>query len=163
MVEFPSEAIWSGTFVCREVFCLLLFFLSANSISLLPTNGLIISFFLTVLGGCIFLEMCPFRIWCPIYWCITIHSVPLWFFIFLWYIFFSLSFLMLFSWVISLLFFGDLDKGWLILCIFKTKTKTPLVSLIFCLFVFLICVLLMSSQIFIISFCWLWVYLFLFP
>ena len=46
----------------------------------------------SVLAGCMFLETCPFLVVCPFCWHITVHSIFLWFFVFLHYWFLFLLF-----------------------------------------------------------------------
>ena len=66
LVEFPSEAIWSWTLVCRDFFKLWILF---HFYWLVCSNYLFLLDW--ILARCIYLETCPFLIVCPICWHIT--------------------------------------------------------------------------------------------
>ena len=84
--------------------------------------------FLFLLGSalvcCIFLEICPFFLSCPICWSITVHNIVINFCItIVSVVISSLSFLILFIWVLSLFFLVNLAKCLSILFIFIKKKK----------------------------------------
>ena len=100
--------------------------------------------------GCMFLESCPFLLGCQICWHIIVHSILLWFFVFLQYLVISLlSFLTFFTWDFSLFFLVSLARG---LSILSTLSKNQLLVLLVFFSCFLISILFISSLIFIISF-----------
>ena len=99
--------------------------------------------------GCIFLETCPFLLGCQISWHISVHSILLWFFVFLWY---QLLFL-LFHFLFCLFGFYFLpgEPGQRFSILFILSKNKLLVLLIFSI-VFLISILFISFLIFIFSF-----------
>jgi len=75
-----------------------------DSISLLVIRLFKLSFSSWISFDRLYLETCPFLLGCQIFWHVTVHSIFLWFFVFLWYQLLFLSFHFLFIWVVSLFF-----------------------------------------------------------
>ena len=75
LVEFPNEAIWSQTFVCREFLKNYQFYFRSSDQSI-PIIFLLDS----VMAGCMFLETCPFLPG-PFSWHITVRSIHSIFFV----------------------------------------------------------------------------------
>ena len=85
LIEFISEAIWFWTFFCWQIFDYWFSLLTSNSsVHILFLHDL-------VLVGCICLEIYPFLLGCPNFWCMFIHSSLLQPFIYLWYVLNTLS------------------------------------------------------------------------
>ena len=150
LVEFACEAIWSWTFVCREFF----FFLITYSISFLVINlfkwSISSSF---SFGGLYVSKNCPVFLGCHIPWQIIVHSILLWFFVFMKYL---LRFFLFISYFVYLgsLSLMNLARGFAIL--FTFSQNQLLILLIFCS-VFLISIFLFPLwSLWFPSFCWLW-------
>ena len=79
------------------------------------------------MGGCVFLETCVL-LGCPVCWHITVHSILLWFFVFLWY---QLFLLFDFLFCLSGFFLFSSRWVWLEACWFYLFRRPALVSLIF--------------------------------
>lgn len=130
--------------------------------SLLTCYGFVYTLFLhnSVLVDCMFLHgflysigivnrICPFPLDCPIYWCITVHSIFLCVFVFLWYQVQSLLlFQILFIWVLALLFLVNSDKDFKTLFYLFKEKSFRFIDLLF----FLACILFVSALIFAVFF-----------
>ena len=95
----------------------------------------------SVLGGCMFLGIYSFPLDCSVYWCITVHSIFLWVFVFMWYQVQSLLFYFRFY-----LFESSLFYSWWIQikilkpCFFLFKEKTfSFIDLLFFFSLYFIC------------------------
>ena len=89
LVEFTCETIWSGLLLVE---C---FYYTFNFIS---SDQSVVDLFLldSVLASCMSLESCPFLLGCQICWYIVVHSIILWFLVFLQYLLGFLHFHFLF-------------------------------------------------------------------
>ena len=101
-------------------------------------------------------ETCSFLLDCSICWHITVHSILLWFFLFLWcWLLFLLFFIFYFIWVLCLFFLVSLARSLSVLFIFsKKKTALGFIDLFYCFYISFIYFL---WSVLFPSFCWPWV------
>ena len=151
LVEFACEATWSWTFFCRVFFCLVTDSISFLVIALFK---LYISSWLNF-GQLYVSRKCPFFLGCQICWHIIDYSFLLWFFFFVsmqYQLIFYFSFIILFTWVLSLFFL----VAWPEVCQFCLPFQRTS-SLFYCFsFLFLKLYLLLLRSLFS-SFCQIWV------
>ena len=103
----------------------------------------------SILGSCMVLRIYSFPLDCPIYWCITVHSIFLWVFAFLWYQVQSLLlFQILFIWVLAFLFLVNSDKDFKTLFYLFKEKSFSFIDLLF----LLACILFLSALIFAVFF-----------
>ena len=104
--------------------------------------------------------MCPFPLGCPPCWHIIVHSILLWFFYISVVSVVIFSFLILFTWVLSLCLLLSLARGLLNLFISKKKKVVSFIDLFYCFWTLFYLSSLWSLLF--PSFCWLWILFVLF-